>query len=538
MMKRMKLTLCFLIGGVIMSLPFSSCQNPSSQLLDQKLRTNIIGEPATLDPRKGGDTLSAAIQFILFEGLTRLNIDGSVSPAQASSIEVSEDRKTYTFYLRDTQWTNGDPVTAYDFEKAWKKILDPAFPSLNAHLFYCIENAERAKKGRCSLDKVGIEAKNEKTLIVKLCHPTPYFLQLTAYSAFFPVHYRNAEAHPLWETEASDHFLSNGPFSLERWDHNRDIVVKKNPLYWDAKEVALEEIQISMINNETTALNLYAIGELDLLTTLISPLPIDSLAALYEKGLLKVMPMGGTCCAFFNTQKFPFNNKNLRKAFTYAIQRKPITKNITQLDEPIATEVIPPVMNNKKRGAYFKDGDIARAREHFNKALAELNMEASDLERITYYYKNTELDEKIAQALQLQWKKALGVLVAIEPLDPKIMTNKIVKSDFMVAQLIWFTQYNDPMNLFERFKWKDNPKNFSHWENKAYIELLDQSSLDETPEERMDTLAAAEAILMEEMPFAPIYHLHFSTLASEKVENLHVSIFGNVFYRKISIAEH
>lgn len=536
MMKLMKILLTSLIGGVAVTLS-TACQSPSPQLLEQKLRTNIVGEPATLDPRKGGDSISSAMQFILFEGLTRLNIDGSTSPAQASSIEVSEDRKTYTFYLRGTEWTNGMPVTAHDFEKAWKSILDPAFPSLNAHLFYCIENAEKAKKGLCSLDKVGIKAKNDRTLVVKLNHPTPYFLQLTAYSAYFPVNHKVAESYPRWESEASEVFTSNGPFFLESWDHNREIVVKRNPKYWDAKEVSLAEIHISMINNETTALNLYAIGELDMLTTSISPLPMDSLASLYDKGLLKVSPMGGTSCCFFNTQKYPFNNKNLRKAFTYAINRKAIVKNITQLGEPIATEAVPPVLNHFKKGSYFKDADTGKARDYFHKALTELRIEASDLEGITYYYKNTEIEEKIAQALQQQWKKAFDIFVAIEPLDLKIMTNKIVQRDFVFAQLVWFTQYNDPMNVFERFKWRDNPKNFSNWENKPYIALLDQSALDETPEARAKTLSQAEAILMDEMPFAPIYHLHFSTLANPNVENLHLTVFGNVLFRKISIAE-
>ena len=384
---------------------------------------------------------------------------------------------------------------------------------------------------------MGIKAKNDRTLVVKLTHPTPYFLQLTAFSSSFPVNHQIAETYPRWETEASDAFTSNGPFFLESWDHNREMVVKKNPKYWDAKDVSLAEIQISMINNGTTALNLYAIGELDLLTTSISPLPMDSLASLYERGMLKVSPMGGTCCCFFNTQKYPFDNKNLRKAFTYAINRKAIVKNITQLEEPIATEVVPPVLNNFKKGSYFKDADIGRARDHFHKALAELGIEASDLEGITYYYKNIEIEEKIAQALQQQWKKAFDIFITIEPLDLKIMTNKIVQRDFVFAQLVWFTQYNDPMNMFERFKWRDSPKNFSNWENKAYIASLDQSALDETPEARAQTLGTSRGDPHGGNAFAPIHHLNFSTLANPNVENLHLTVFGNVLFRKISIAE-
>jgi oligopeptide transport system substrate-binding protein len=168
-----------LMFGVIMVFT-SSCQNShQSSRQPHQLNVNISGEPATLDPRKGADLISSSLHFMLFEGLTKITPDGSTVPAQAEKIDLSLDCKTYTFHLRECRWSDGTPVTAYDFEKAWKDILDPQFPAANAHLFYPIRNAEAAKKGKVTLQEVGIRVKDPKTLVVELENPTPYFLELT-----------------------------------------------------------------------------------------------------------------------------------------------------------------------------------------------------------------------------------------------------------------------------------------------------------------------------------------------------------------------
>ena len=161
----------------------AGCQtaDPSSP---KALRISISREPATLDPRKGGELIGSVLQFMLFEGLTRVNPDGTVTAAQAKRIELSKDRLRYTFYLRDTFWSDGRPVTAYDFAATWKKILVPDFPAPNAFLFYPIRGAEAAKRGTGSLEDVGIHAIDAKTLVVELVNPTPYFLDLVSFAFF------------------------------------------------------------------------------------------------------------------------------------------------------------------------------------------------------------------------------------------------------------------------------------------------------------------------------------------------------------------
>jgi oligopeptide transport system substrate-binding protein len=497
------------------------------------LRLNVNGEPATLDPRKGADLTSSSLHFILFEGLVRLNADGTITPAQAESIHISEDLKTYTFQIRGCLWTNGTTVTAYDFEKSWKNILDPSFPAPNAHLLYPIKNAEAVKKGQLPVSEVGIRAENEKTLIVELEHPTPYFLELLSFCVFFPVNYMVDQTFPEWAYHASEHFVSNGPFKLKHWKHNNEIVVVKNPLYWKEKNVRLEGIHITMVDNEMTTLRMYENNELDVLGMPLSPLPVDAIPELAKKHLLHIKPIAASTFCSFNTQKFPFHNANIRKAFAYAIHREAIVKNITQLHEQVAYGAIPPVLKNNKVDHFFKDNDLAFARELLEKGLKELGITKQTLNGITYSYPTADISHKIAQALQQQWLTGLGIEVKLENLERKVLLNKMSKRDYIFAQNIWVAQYNDQMNILERFKFKENIKNYPGWEHPHYIELLDQSISAKSAQERLEFLEQAEALFIEEMPVTPLFHWNYAFLAKPYVKNYNIEPLGGICLENI-----
>jgi oligopeptide transport system substrate-binding protein len=467
---------------------------------------NVIREPLTLDPRMGSDLIGSTMHFFLFEGLMRTNPDGSVIPAQARSVSISDDRKTYTFHLRGTFWSDGSPVTAMDFEKAWKKILTPDFIAANAHLLFPIKNAEKAKKGLIPIDEIGIAAADDQTLIVQLEHPTPYFLDLVSFCVFFPVPHLLDEADPQWMKEAGDHFISNGPFKLASWKHHNEIVFEKNPLYWEAPQIGLDKVQISMVANEATVLHMYQNGELDFLGLGLSPLPNDALSAYFKKGMLKTYSSPATTIVCFNVDKFPFNNINIRKAFAYAINRKSIVDNITMLSEHAATNLIPPNVKNHHNISFFKDHDVQKAREHFELGLKELNLTKAQFPLLKYAYSHGDLNHKLAQTLQQQWIEVLGVKVALDHTEHKILLDNLKTRSYDLAQSFWMAQYNNPMNILERFKWKSNAKNYPGWEHPEYIRLLDQANTSSSSEEMAQALNAAEALLMEEMPLTPLYH--------------------------------
>ena len=488
-----------------------------------------------MDPRKGGDEISSAFHFMLFEGLTRLMPDGSISPAQAESIEISSDKKHYTFHLRDSVWSNGSPVTAYDFEKSWKDILDPNFPSSNAHLLYPIKNADAAKKGLVPLNEVGIKATEAKTLEVELIRPTPYFLELISFCVFFPINQEMDKKDHNWALHANSHFSGNGFYVLKKWKHNGEVILEKNPNYWNPKGVSLDGICFIIIDHETTTLQMYERGTLDLIVQYLSPLPIDALPQLKKLGVLHTNPMGGSTLCAFNTLKVPFNNKKIRKAFSLAMNRTDIVNAITQLDEIPALGTIPPVLKKNKNRAFFQDSDVSKARELLYLGLEELGIKAEDLD-LTYYYTTSELDYKIAQALQQQWEIGLGVKVKLENVQSKILLDKLSKRNYSMAQTTWYAQYSDQMNLLERYISSANAKNYAHWENPRFVSLINQSFVASTPEERLAILEQAEEIITDDSPITPIYHKNAITLLKPHVKNVKYTSIGNLCFEQILLA--
>jgi oligopeptide transport system substrate-binding protein len=500
-------------------LVFASCtkEQKASPRKPNTLRANIIREPSTMDPRKGSEFVGSTLHGMLFEGLTRLNSDYSVTPAQAKSIEISDDRKTYTFHLRQAKWSDGSPVTAADFEKAWKRVLTPDFPAANAPLFYPIKNAEEAKKGLVPIDEVGVYAIDDQTLIVELKNPTPYFLKLLAFCAFVPVKHTLDKLDPDWMNSAGENYLTNGPFKLKSWKPGNEIVMEKNSFYWESNMIPLENIHLSMVKDENTVLQMYENDELDFIGDAFSPIPNDALAKYQKKGLLKTYSSAATTAVTFNVAEFPFSNKSIRKAFAYAIDRQEIVNNITQLGEEVATQIIPTCLKTEPANSYFKDGNLKKSKHYFARGLKELGITAEEFPIVTYHYSFSDLNHQLAQALQQQWAKNLGIKIQLERSDHKVFLDKLVSRDYSLAQMFWFSQYHDPMSILDRFKYKTNPKNYCNWENPTYISLLEKTAFAVSPKERAELLEAAESLLLNEMPLTPIYHWKTVFMAKEHV---------------------
>ncbi len=523
----------------ILILLATSCQKKESAAKNeiQCIRLNLRNEPPTLDPRKSGDVISSHMNFLLFEGLVKLHNDNSITPAQAKTFEISAGGTVYTFVLRDNLlWSNGTEVTAYDFEKSWKDILDPSFPSLNAHLLYPIVNAEAAKQGKVPLSEVGIVAKDAKTLVVTLDRPTPYFLDLAAFCVFFPVSREIDEKYPDWATNATENYVSNGPFILKEWKHNNELIVEKNPLYWNRDRVSPESIHFSMVDNEMTTLQMFEKGELDMLGEPLSPLPIDAIPTLKKKFKVFKCPVGGTTMITFNVDHFPFNNAKIRKAFAYAIDRESIVNNITQMDEIVATNLIPPVLKNNRNHPFFKDHDVKFAKLLLEEGMKEMGITRDAFNKAVFCYSTCEMNHKIAQALQQQWLKALGVQIAIENVDFKILMDKLRKRDYCLAQSLWLAQYNDQMNIFERFKSKLNVKNYPNWENPEYVRLLEESAY-ENGVKRAEILERAEEIFLNEMPICPIYHWNSPYIVQPYLSNVGITSIGDIIFENLT-TEH
>ncbi|MGB7127877.1 MAG: ABC transporter substrate-binding protein, partial [Candidatus Rhabdochlamydia sp.] len=258
----MKYTLFFILIIVVSFFFFSLIKSKKKTLI---LHLNMKKQPKTMDPRKEGDMYSTQMHSLFFEGLVKVYPDQSIKLAQAKSYEVSEDKLTYTFFLRDTLWSNGAPVTAYDFEQSWKDLLDPKFPSMSAQLFSPIKNADAAKKGLVSLDDVGIKATDAKTLVITLEKPTPYLFKLLSFCAFSPVSIKNDRENPDWAYHAGASFVSNGPFTLEKWDHEKQIIAIRNPAYRKTEDLHPEKIIFNIVENNEITLQMFEKGLVDII---------------------------------------------------------------------------------------------------------------------------------------------------------------------------------------------------------------------------------------------------------------------------------
>ncbi len=511
--------------------PTARQQAPAPATGAKVLRLNLHSEPPTADPGIAEDSTSGAILRATFDGLTRTGEDAKPHESAAEKVDVSPDLKAYTFTIRDAKWSNGDPVTAHDFEFAWKRALDPKTASPYAYQLYFVKNGEKFNRGEASIDDVGVKAIDDKTLKVTLENPTPFFLELTSFYTYYPVNPKVVTANPSWATEAKTH-VGNGPFKMESWEHKSKLTLVKNDNYWDKDAVKLDKIEFSMVEDENTELSMFENGELDWVGSPLSSLPTDAIPSLKESGKMTTQPIASTYMYKFNINKKPFTNVKIRKAFAYAINRQAIIDNITQANQQAATGFIPPAMP-VGNGPFYKDNDVETAKQLLAEGMKELGI--SKLPPITLSFNSSEAHKKIAEAIQDQWKKAFGVEVKLDNKEWKVYIEDVNQGNFQIGRMGWLADYNDPLTFLDLFKDKDGGNNNTNWENPKYKEALNKSAFESDPEKRKQLLAQAEQILMEDMPIIPIYWNTYSWLKPDRVKNVIVDGLGNVDYKWATI---
>lgn len=526
----MKWSIALPLSMLLMASACQKANNTHSKPTKQELRLNIHSEPPSLDLRKATDVTSISIIKMCFEGLVRLDENNTPVPAIAERFEHSDDFKTFTFYLRESTWSDGHPLTAHDFEKAWKTMLSPTFPCEFANDLYVLKNGQAAKLGRCSIDMVGVNAIDDRTLLVQLDHPIPYFLQLAATHPFFCVPDHIASQHPDWAENSGERFVCNGPFALKEWRHHNVIQVQKNPMYWDKDKVVLEKITLSLIEDENTELTMFENNELDWAGSPLSSLPIDAMSSLKQKGEVTTYPMSGVYYYVFNTRQFPFNNVHIRRAFALSINRKSIIDNITQSEQVPAMAIVPPTMWKTERN-YFQDNDLKEARREFELGLKELNITAAQLPPITLMFNTVSAHHKIAQAIQEQWHRTFGIRVRLENKEWKVYLDEMRHHKFQIARLGGIANFRDPISFLEQYKYLTSSNNHSQWTNTRFTELVEEAELTSDLDKRTALLMEAEKIMIEEMPIAPIYYYTGSYLKKPYVKDVHLSDLSDVDFK-------
>jgi oligopeptide transport system substrate-binding protein len=502
----------------------------------KELNLVIPSEPPSLHPQLATDSTSSAILINVFEGLTRLDADGQPQAAMAEKWDVSEDGLTYTFHLRDAKWTNGDPVVAGDFEYAWKWALNPDNLSEYASVFYPIKGAEAYNNAQGTVDEVGVKAEDEKTLVVTLTNPTAYFLELTAFKTYLPINQKVVDGKDDWYAEAGENFVTNGPFTLDTWKHSDSIVLKKNDGYWDAANVALETVNIGMVENEATAVTMFKNGEIDYLGSPYQTVALDAIDGFKADGTLKISDYAAIYWYKFNVTDEITGNANIRKALTLAIDRQGLIDNVTKGEQKPALGMVPSAISGFEddRG-YYKDNDIEGAKAALEAGMKELGIKDPKDVKVNVSFNTSEAHASIAQFIQEGWAKNLGITVSLDNSEWQVYLEKLNVLDYQVGRMGWIADYNDPYTFLEMYDTAKNGNNDTGWENPKYKELLKQSIAEVDTAKRLEQLKEAEAIAVSEFPVAPIYYYTNLSVEQKYVKNMAPDRIGNIQLKNVDL---
>jgi len=485
---------------------------------DKVLRVNNGEEPSSLDPSIGFDSVSWTPLNNLMEGLTRLDEDSTPQPAAAEDWDISDDELTYTFYIReDAYWSNGDPLVAEDFVYAWKYMLDPDTGSPAAFLAYFIEGGEAFNEGEGSEDDVNVTAIDDKTLEVVLKQPTGFFLDLLTNPAFFPINHKVAEEDADWHAEA-DTFVSNGPFMLESWDHDQEMVFVKNEEYWDAEAVNLDELHWEMIEEENTEYQMFESGDLD-----ISDIPSELSDELIDGDNVFIGEEGGLEFFRFNVTMEPFQNKKIRQAFAYAIDRQNIAEFVVKNRVEPAYGFISPGYTTPT-GEDFRDinGDLVTHDPDKAKKLLEEGMEEEgydELPEIVISYNTSDTHKAVAETMQDMLKDHLDVDVELENQEWSVFADAQENLELQFSRSSFLNDYNDPINFLESFI-TDSYMNRTGFSSDEYDELIEKGKSEADEEKRWEYMYEAEKMLADEMIIMPIRYYNIVVLEAEGVEGV------------------
>ena len=504
-------------------------------VVDQVININWGAEPPSLDPGLATDTTSGDVITNIMDPLVKLDKNLEPVPNLAKSWTVSKDGTTVTFTLRDDgKWTNGDPVTAQDFEFSWKRTISPELAADYAYQFFGIVGASEynACKSSCDAlrDKVGVKALDDHTLQVKLTSPQPWFVQQVAHQSFLAVHPATVEKFGRKWTDPKN-IVTDGPFKLARWDHDSRLDLVKWDGWRNADQVKLKRINGSMITEGTTALRAFEAGELD---TSGQGLPPVDLPRLKETPEYAQYPGLGTYSYGLNVKTVP--DVNQRRAMALAIDRQTIIDNIAQGDQTPSNGFTPKGMPGfdtltAKSPWLPAHGDIDKAKQ----LMAKVKSPQKD---VTLLINNAPGHKEIAVAVQSMWQK-LGLNVTISQQDWAQYLQFLgppPDPSMDAFRLGWIADYVDAMNFLELWKCGSGNNN-TNFCDPSYDKLVEQARKTPDNAQRFGIYKQLEDKLVGKdgaMPIVPIYWYTFVQLERTSIkDSLNVSPLGLTDYSKV-----
>ncbi len=473
------------------------------------------------------DGISFDILNNIMEGLYRLDENNDPQPAMAESVDISEDKLTYTFHLRDgIKWSNGEDVTAHDFIYSWLRALHPdTSGSYSFIIADYVKGAEDYANGEGAAEDVAITAEDDQTLVVELNEPTPFFLGLTAFVTYFPLNEAFIEEVGEQFALNNESTLYNGPYVLSEYDQAVGVTMQKNEHYWDFDNVDVDEVSLKVIKEKSTELNLYESGELDRIT--LSSNDVDEFKDSEEFGTLTEFT---SWYLQFNLGKAPFDNENIRKAFQLAFDPEVLVKNVLNNGSTPAYALLPPDMQGVDDQSFLElsgeviSPDYDQAKTYLEKGIEEIGGELPAIEILTA---NDTVAKDGATFIQSQVKENLGVDISIATKPYSGRLDAMREDDYQFAISKWGADYNDAMSYLDLWVGDPIAPFRGNYHNPEYMDIVYQAKEEKDEEKRIDMLIEAQRILLEEdAVLGPMYYEGAAYLQKSNVENLVFHPYG------------
>ncbi len=512
----------------------------AQQLADQQVyRRGNGSEPQSMDPHLSENTQDSNIQRDLYETLVILDKDTRPVPGNAESWSISPDGKVYTFKIRaNAKWSNGDDFTADDLVWSWRRAVDPNTGSKYSFLYYPIVNAEEISTGKIKdLTAMGVRAVDKKTFEVTLKSPTAYFLPLLAHGRFSPLHRASVEKFGKEFTRVAN-LVSNGAFNLKEATPQSRVVLVKNPTYWDAANVKLNEVQFFPIENENEEFKSYRAGGLDY-TNIVPSDQVEFIRKEFSKEL-QVTPFLGSYYIGMNTTRMPFkDNVKLRQALSMVIDRETIVTKLTKLGEqPAYTWVPPGIPGYTSQEVEWKNKTLPERIALAKQLYQEAGYSASNPLKLELRYNTSENHKRIMIAVAQMLKTNLGVQVSLVNEEFKVfLDNRNEKKITEAFRAGWIADYADPNSFMELLQ-SDAGLNDMGYYNGDYDKLVKQAALTVDPPARAQLLQEAEKLVMRDMPMIPLYTYVNKHLVKPYVNGYATNLLDYNYSKFVSLAKH
>ena len=494
-------TLLAAAGGAGAAASLGGCANARIIGFDKQRKSLDIanqGEPLSLDPHKCSGTWENNIIGNMFIGLTTEDAHSNVVPGMAERWDISPDGLTWTFYLRQAHWSDGEPCNAHDFQFAFRRILNPENLAQYASILYPIKNAEPVNNGHMPPDAVGVTALDDLTLEIRLENPAAFLPALLKHYTAYPVpKHKVRQFGDNWIKP--ENIVVNGPYTLRRWWSNYIVHISRNPRFWDNSNVELEDLYFYPGNDVNAAARRVQSGECGW----SSRFPSNQVDELRRElpGFVHVAPF--LTCNYFsiNTKRPQFRDVRVRQALTMAYDRDFVATHIYRTGERAAYSFVPPGIANYPGGARYRwaDMSIEDKRAEAQRLLRAAGFGPNNPLRFEFSHRNTSDNPRVAVVAQSSWREiAPWVVCDLRGVEAQVHYDNLRARRYDIGDGAWTADYNDAKNYLYLLETRTGPQNYCDYSNPVFDQLVAQSDSEADPAVRGQLMARAEQIALDD----------------------------------------